>query len=100
MSNPNPNPTPAPRRRRGAPFRPRFTVSMFYLAAFALAFMMLMCLPGWLEVLAAGGNEETITRRAAEVARANARPHVAMLLSLLATGLGGYYEVLPGMREG
>jgi len=73
---------------------------MLYLAGFALLFMVLMCLPGLLDVLAAGGSDEELTRRAAEVTRAHARPHVAVLLSLLATGLGGYYEVLPGMREG
>ncbi len=89
-----------PPRRHGPAFRPRFTISILYLAGFALVFMGLMCLPGFIEVLAAGGDEETITRRAAEVARANARPPIALLLSLLATGLGGYYEVLPGLREG
>ena len=73
---------------------------MIYLLGFAGAFIVLMCLPGWLEVLAAGGSEETMTRRAAEVARTQARPYVALLLSLITTGLGGYYEVLPGMREG
>lgn len=89
-----------PERRRAPAFRPRFTISIVYLVGFALLFMALMCLPGMLEVLAAGGDEQTLTRRAAEVARANAHPRIAVLLSLLATGLGGYYEVLPGMREG
>jgi len=89
-----------PPARRPAAFRPRFSISLIYLAGFALLFMMLMCLPGWLDVFAAGGNEETMTAAAAAVARESARPPLAMLLSLLATGLGGYYEVLPGLREG
>ena len=91
---------PTPPRRRGPAFRPRFTISIFYLAGFALFFMMAMILPDLLDVLSSGGDEATLQRRAAEVARAKARPHVAILLSLLATGLGGYYEVLPGLREG
>jgi len=94
------SPAPLPPRRRAPVFRPRFTISILYLVGFAGAFMLLMCLPGFMEVLAAGGDEETITRRAAEVAQENARPYVALALSLLATGLGGYYEVLPGLREG
>jgi hypothetical protein len=81
-------------------FRPRFTISILYLAGFALIFMFLMSLPGLIDVMSMGGDEETMTRRAAEVTRTHARPTVALLLSLLATGLGGYFEVLPGMREG
>jgi len=73
---------------------------MLYLGGFACLFMLAMILPDLLEVLSAGGDEATMQRRATEVARANARPHIALLLSLLATGLGGYYEVLPGLREG
>ncbi len=96
MSTPTP---PAPRRRAPA-FRPRFTIGILYLVFFWIVFVLLMCLPGLMEVLAAGGDEETLTRRAAEVTRENARPYVALALSLLATALGGYYEVLPGLREG
>ena len=92
-------PPPAP-RRRAPTFRPRFTIGILYLVGFAVAFMLLMCLPGLMEVLAAGGDEETMTRRAAEVTRAHARPYLALALSLLVTGLGGYFEVLPGLREG
>lgn len=92
---------PLPRvSRRPAPFRPRFTISIAYLAGFALVFMALMSLPGLLEVLAAGGDEATMTARAAEVTRSQSRPMMALLLSLLTTGLGGYFEVLPGLREG
>jgi len=94
------NGPPPPLRRRAPAFRPRFTISIAYLAGFALLFMALMSLPGLLEVLAAGGDDETMTRGAMEVARTHARPYVALMLSLLATGLGGYYEVLPGLREG
>ena len=57
-------------------------------------------MPDLLEVLSRGGEEAAMQQRAAEVARANARPHIALLLSVLTTGLGGYYEVLPGLREG
>lgn len=94
------SPGQTPRRRRAPGFRPRFTISILYLAGFALVFMFLMSLPGLIDVMSVGGDEETMTRRAAEVTRTHARPYVALLLSLLATGLGAYYEVLPGMREG
>ncbi len=96
MSSPRP---PSPPRRAPA-FRPRFTIGILYLVLFAAVFMVLMSLPGLLEVLEAGGDEETLTLRAAEVTRANARPYAALALSLLVTGLGAYYEVLPGLREG
>ena len=42
---------------------------------------------------------DVLAELAAEIARENARPHVALALSLLATALGGYFEVLPGLRE-
>jgi len=91
-------PRPAP-RRRAAPFRPRFTIGIAYLAGFTILFMLLMLMPDLLGVLAAGGDELEMQRRAEEVARANARPQVALGLALLATALGGYFEVLPGLRQ-
>jgi len=100
MTDPTPDPLrPAP-RRRAAPFRPRFTIGIVYLAGFTLLFMLLMLMPDLLDVLAAGGDELTMQRHAEEVARANARPQIALGLSLLATALGGYFQVLPGLREG
>jgi len=100
MPEPSSGPArPAP-RRRAAPFRPRFTIGIAYLAGFTLLFMLLMLVPDLLDVLAAGGDELTLQRRAEEVARANARPQLALGLSLLITALGGYFEVLPGLREG
>lgn len=95
-----PSSDPPQPRRRPAPFRPRFTVGIIYLVGFTLFFMMAMVGPDLLAVLTAGGDEAAMQQRAAEVARANARPHVALALSLLATALGGYFEVLPGLREG
>lgn len=100
MPDPTPG-TPRPaQRRRAAPFRPRFTIGILYLAGFALLFMLMMLMPDLLDVLAAGGDEPTMQRRAQEVARENARPQLALGLSLLATALGGYFQVLPGLREG
>ena len=91
---------PPQRPRRAPGFRPRFTIGFASLAIFTLLFSFLMILPDMLDVMRMGGDEEAQYQRAMEVARAQSRPYWAVMLSLVATGLGAWFEVLPGLREG
>jgi hypothetical protein len=97
----------APSRRGGRPvFRPRFTLTLLYLAFFFLLFGMLFALPDLLEGarnLEPGPEELTPedlarARDTAREALAGGRLLVALALATIATGLGGYARVLPGLR--
>ena len=80
-------------------FRPRFTIGILYLAAFFFLFAFLQILPdliGLLE-LPPGPEQEAAAR---EVARKKSSPLLSILLSVIATGIGAYYEILPGLKEG
>ena len=92
--------TPPPRRPSPA-FSPRFTIGLLYLIGFFFLYSLLLVLPQLLDVLARvppGPDQQEIAR---EVARQAIRPRLAIVLALavLSTGLGGYYQILPGMRE-
>jgi hypothetical protein len=89
-------------------FRPRFTLTLLYLAFFFFLFGILLALP---ELLAGArdlgpGPEELTTEeldRARETAREalrGGRLLVALALAVIATGLGAFARVLPGLREG
>jgi hypothetical protein len=95
--------------RTGAPvFRPRFTLTLLYLAFFFFLFGILLALPELLEGardLEPGPEELTPEEldRARETAREalrGGRLLVALALAVIATGLGAFARVLPGLREG
>ena len=97
----------APPRRSSRPvFRPRFTLTLLYLAFFFFLFGMVFALPGLLEGaldLAPGPEELTPEElaRARDTAREalqGGRLLVALALAVIATGLGAYARVLPGLR--
>jgi hypothetical protein len=87
-------------------FRPRFTLTILYLALFFFLFGMLFALPDLLEAarnLEPGPEELTPEElaRARDTAREalrGGRLLVALGLAVIATGLGGYARVLPGLR--
>lgn len=94
---------------RGAPravFRPRFTLSLLYLAFFFLVFGMIFALPDLLEgARNLGPGPAELTPEELERARDTAREAlrggrllVALGLAVIATGLGSYARVLPGLR--
>lgn len=95
-----------PRRSSRTVFRPRFTLSLLYLAFFFFLFGILLALPDLLEGarnLGPGPDELTAEEldRARETARQTLRGGrllVALALAVIATGLGGYARVLPGLR--
>ena len=96
-------------RRAGTPvFRPRFTLTLLYLAFFFFLFGLLLALPELLEgARDLGPGPEELTPEELDRARDTARDAlqggrllVALALAVIATGLGTYARVLPGLREG
>ena len=97
----------APPRRSNQPvFRPRFTLTLLYLAFFFFLFGILLALPDLLEgARGLGPGPEDLTpeelERARDIARdalQGGRLMVALALATVATGLGAYARVLPGLR--
>lgn len=92
---------PAPRPRSRVPaFQPRFTVMLLYLMLFFFGFAFLMILPALMDVLAShppGPAQQEAARVAAQQAL-QGRLVPVFLMALAATGIGGYYRVLPGLR--
>jgi hypothetical protein len=94
--------------RRGAQrvFRPRFTLTILYLAFFFFLFGLLFALPELLqEARDLGPGPDELTPE--ELARARdtvrealkgGRLFVALGLAVIATGLGSYARLLPGLR--
>jgi hypothetical protein len=96
-----PNQHPILSRRRPSPFRPSFTLALFYLAGFFFLFSFLLVLPELLVVLrdvAPGPEQEA---RARDVARAALQPRLSWALGLAigSVGLGSYLRILPGLRR-
>jgi len=97
----------APSRRSRQPvFRPRFTLTLLYLAFFFFLFAMIFALPDLLEgARNLGPGPEELTpeelargRDATRDALQGGRLLVALALAVIATGLGAYARVLPGLR--
>jgi len=94
------------RRSRRPAFRPRFTLTLLYLAFFFVLFAMILALPDLLEGarnLGPGPKELTPEElaRARDMTRdalQGGRLLVALALAVIATGLGSYARVLPGLR--
>ena len=98
----------APPRRSPRPvFRPRFTLTLLYLAFFFFLFGLLLALPELLEgARDLGPGPEELTPEELDSARETAREAlrggrllVALALAVIATGLGSFARVLPGLRE-
>jgi len=96
------------RRARGPSFRPRFTLTLLYLLFFFFLFGMAFALPDLLEgahQLAPGPEElspEELSRARDTAQRAlqGGRLFLALGLAVVATGLGSYARLLPGLRGG
>jgi hypothetical protein len=91
---------------RAPPFRPRFTLVLFYVAGFFLLFAMLFALPDLLAgARALGPGPEELTpeemAQAQEIARqalGGGKVLIALVASLATVGLGIWRNVLPGVR--
>lgn len=97
MSKTSPPSHGSPKGRRPPVFRPRFTISVFYLVVFFFLFSFLMVLPDLIALLEMppGAEQQAAARQAAQRA---SDPLTAVILSLIATSLGSFYRILPGMR--
>ena len=80
-------------------YRPRFIIGIIYLVGFFFLFAFLQILPDLVGLLDLPPGPEQ-ERAARELAREQSDPLTSLLLSVLVTSLGGYYQILPGMREG
>ncbi len=91
------SPEPKIPRRTPPPFRPRFTIGIFYLVVFFFLFAFLQVLPDLIALLGRppGPEQEEAARQAA---RSGTNPLLSALLALVATSLGSYYQILPGMK--
>ncbi len=73
---------------------------MFYLVVFFFLFSLLQILPDLIGLLADMPPGPAQERAAEALARDGVSPLASLLLSVTATSLGSYLQVLPGMREG
>ena len=84
-------------KRRPPPFRPRFTIGIFYLVLFFFLFSFLQILPDLIALLEMPAGPEQ-QNAAQEASHRSSSPLASALLALLATSAGSYYRVLPGMK--
>jgi hypothetical protein len=88
---------------RAAPFRPRFTLTLFYLAGFFLLYALLFVAPELAPLL---GDEaralppEELRARARQVSQQAMQGKVLLALAaaVITVGLAAWRRVLPGMR--
>jgi hypothetical protein len=91
----------APKTSRPRPtFRPRFTIGIVYLVAFFVIISFLQVLPALLDLLSELPPGPAQEKAAEEIMRKGSNPLISLVLSLAATSLGSYFQILPGMREG
>ena len=99
------DPPRTPQRPAAAPaFRPAFTLLMLYCFAFFVFFAVLLALPDLLEGMrtippAASLEEERAV--GAEIARraVQGKLFYALVASAVATGIGSYARILPGIKR-
>ncbi|MCG8591572.1 MAG: hypothetical protein MJE66_19930 [Proteobacteria bacterium] len=97
----SPPPVSSP-RRRAAPFRPRFTLGLLYLAGFTLLFALVAIAPELVALARpAAETDVELERQAAEAGRQAAQGRLlpALLAAVLAVLAGSHWGWLPGLRE-
>jgi len=86
------------KRNQGQRFRPRFTIGILYIAGFFFFFAFLQIMPDLIQLLELPpGPDQEIAAK--ELARKKSNPLLSLILSVVATGAGAYYEILPGLSE-
>ena len=88
---------------RPPPFRPRFTLTLLYIAGFFLLYSLLFVAPDLAPLLGVEGQglpPEQLQERARQVAQHAMRGKVILALaaSIATVGLAAWRRVLPGMR--
>jgi hypothetical protein len=89
--------------RRTEPFRPRFTLTLLYLALFFFLYGLLFATPDLAPLLGAEGRSlppEELQQRAREVTQQTLRGKVplAFAAAVVTVALAAWRRVLPGMR--
>jgi hypothetical protein len=90
---------PPPTRRRAPPFRPRFTITLFYLFGFFVAYGLLLAAPALIEVLdkiPPGPEQEEAAKRVTQDALRAPRIYIVAGLALVTTAVGARFGWLPG----
>jgi hypothetical protein len=90
--------------RRTQPFRPRFTLTLLYLAVFFLLYGLLFSAPDLAPLLGEEGralSPEALQQRAQEATQQTMRGKVplAFAAAVVTVGLAAWRRALPGMRE-
>ena len=88
---------------RPPPFRPRFTLTLLYLAGFFLLYALLFVAPDLAPLLGAEGRSlppEELQQRAHEAAQQAMRGKAifALIASMATVALAAWRKALPGMR--
>jgi hypothetical protein len=88
---------------RSQPFRPRFTLTLLYVAGFFLLYALIFVAPDLAPLLGAEGQAlppEELQARAQQLSQQAMRGKVplAIVASLATVGLGVWRRLLPGMR--
>lgn len=93
-----PEDTGRKQRSQGPRFRPRFTIGILYIAGFFFFFAFLQIMPDLIQLLELppGPDQEVAAK---ELARRKSNPLLSLILAVVATGAGAYYEILPGLSE-
>ena len=89
--------------RRTEPFRPRFTLTLLYLALFFFLYGLLFAAPDLAPLLGDEGRSlppEVLQQRAREVTQHTMRGKVPLAFgaAVITVGLAAWRRVLPGMR--
>jgi hypothetical protein len=84
-----------------AAFRPTITLTLAYLAAFFLVFALALVLPALWPLIGSAPPGPELQALAQDTARTALRPRLGLAfgLAILATALGAWLRVLPGMPK-
>ena len=89
---------PRSARPKPPPFRPRFTLGLFYFAGFVVLFELLQVLPSLIDLLGTmepGPEQQAAAER---LVRDESNLRLSLVLALAATALGSWLGVLPGTK--
>jgi hypothetical protein len=88
---------------RTPPFRPRFMLTLLYLAGFFVLYALLLVAPELLPLLGSEGRSlppEELRERARQVSQQamQGKVLIALAAALVTVGVGAWRRALPGMR--
>lgn len=93
---------PRPSRRRPHPFRPRFTITLFYLFGIFVLYALLLAAPALIEVfetIPPGPEQQAAAERVTQDALRAPRIWIVAGLALITTAIGTRTGWLPGTQR-